>query len=127
MTPVPLPYALPVVCIGYVALEAFCAALDASRPVYLAPLVEPEGIGGYTVERHYVIATALDATHTIHYLRLVVMQRFHEEPPSAAQVAAVETVRHMVQNALERRGFRVVAGLVGLPVGVVLVNAEMPA
>jgi len=118
--------------IGYTHLNNLIVALDQTQPVYVAPHIETtQGTAqGQHTDHHYIIITQPDALNRVHYCRIPVVRLVYHNgiafaPDYGEQLARVESVRGEVERWLVGEGFKVRAGMVGLPEGVMLVEGEV--
>jgi hypothetical protein len=117
------------ISIGYLRLSDLATNLDPTRPVYIAPFVESINgtVPGQRTDHHYIMVTQPNALNHVHYCRILVVRLVYHNgiafaPDYGEQLAKVKQVRGAVETWLVGEGFKVWAGMVALPEGLVLVE-----
>lgn len=117
--------------IGYLYLSDLASMLDITQPVYVAPCVESNSgtAPGQHTHAHYIMVTQPDSQNRVHYCRISVVQLVYHNgiafaPDYGEQLAKVEQVRGEVEAWLTGEEFKVWAGMVALPQGMMLVEGR---
>lgn len=117
--------------VGYLRLSNLASVLDLTQPVYLAPQIETKygTVEGQHTDHHYIIVTQPDPSNRVHYCRIPAVQLVYHNgiafaPDYGEQLAKVEQVRGEVETWLAGEEFKVWAGMVALPQGMMVVEGR---